>query len=56
MVLFCLLGVSVSVTFHLACVRIIFNSVWVAEWPLHREIAAHSVDHNYVFFLYFDYL
>ena len=26
-------GVSVSVTFHLTCVNIIFSSVWVAEWP-----------------------
>ena len=26
-------GVRVSVTFHLTCVHIIFNSVWVAEWP-----------------------
>ena len=25
-------GVRVSVTFHLTCVRIIFSSVWVAEW------------------------
>ena len=26
-------GVRVSVTVHLLCVRIIFCSVWVAEWP-----------------------
>ena len=28
-----LFGVRVSVTFHLMCVRIIFSSVSVAEWP-----------------------
>ena len=26
-------AVSVSMTFHLTCVRIIFSSVSVAEWP-----------------------
>ena len=26
-------GVSVSVTFHLTCVHIIFSTVSVAEWP-----------------------
>ena len=26
-------GFRVSVTFHLVCVHIIFNSVWVTEWP-----------------------
>ena len=26
-------GVTVSVTFHLMCVHIVFSSVWVAEWP-----------------------
>ena len=26
-------GVTVSVTFYLTCVHIIFSSVWVAEWP-----------------------
>ena len=26
-------GVSVSVTFDLMCVHIIFSSVWGAEWP-----------------------
>ena len=26
-------GVRVSVKFHLLYVHIIFNSVWVAEWP-----------------------
>ena len=52
-------GVRVSVTFHLACVHIIFSSVSVAEWPLpfgpaFLEIAAHSVDH--MFSLNFDHL
>ena len=26
-------GVRVSVMFHLMFVHIIFNSIWVAEWP-----------------------
>ena len=41
-------------TFHLTCVRIVFSSVWVAEWPPFGEKASHSVDH--MFSLYFDYL
>ena len=45
---------SDSVKFHVTCVNIIFNSVWVAEWPFFSEIAAHSVDH--MFSLYFDIL
>ena len=33
MALCCLFLVSVSVTFPLTCINIIFSSVWVAEWP-----------------------
>ena len=33
MVLYCLCLVSVSVTFHLMYVHIVFSSVKVAEWP-----------------------
>ena len=32
-------------TFHLACVYIIFSLVWAAEWPPFGKLAAHSVDH-----------
>ena len=31
-------GVRVSVTFHLTCVHIISNLVWVAEWPSFRKL------------------
>ena len=36
-------------TFHLTCVHIIFNSVWVAEGATFLEIAAHSIDHMFSF-------
>ena len=40
-------------TFHLTRVHIIFNSVWVAEWPPSGKIAAHSVDYMFSFYCVF---
>ena len=40
---------SVSVTFRLVYVQIIFSSVYIAEWPPFFERAAHSVDRAFVF-------
>ena len=36
-------------------VLLVYSSVWVAEWPLFWERAAHSVDYM-LSYIHFDYL
>ena len=47
-------GVRVSLMFHFMLVQYTFSTVWVAEWPSFREIAARLVSN--LFSLYFVYV